>query len=128
MTRPENTDEYIAGCSADVQPLLRLVRETIKSVAPQAKEIISYGMPAYRANGNLVHFAAAQKHIGIYPGPAAIVAFKDRLSAYKTSKGAIQFPFTEPLPLDLIAQITRHRVAADIEWAMTRKKNSPERR
>jgi uncharacterized protein YdhG (YjbR/CyaY superfamily) len=122
MHRPENTEEYIASFPVDVQALLQQVREAIKKAAPQAKEIISYGMPAYRANGNLIHFAAAQKHIGIYPGPAAIVVFKDELSAYKTSKGAIQILLTEPLPLGLIARITRHRVAADMEWAMNRTK------
>lgn len=102
-------DEYIAGFPAEVQEKLRAMRATIHAAAPDATEKISYMMPTFFLNGNLVHFAAFQKHIGFYPAPRGIEQFKDELSRYKGAKGSVQFPLDQPLPLDLIDRIVRFR-------------------
>jgi uncharacterized protein YdhG (YjbR/CyaY superfamily) len=107
---PTNIDEYIAAQPKEVQPLLQKIRATINESAPQAKETISYQMPAFKQNGILVYFAAFKDHISFFPTGSAVEAFKDRLSAYKTSKGTIQLPLDEPLPLDLIKEIVLFRV------------------
>ena len=109
----ETVDEYIASCSAEIRPVLEEVRAAIRAELPDgAVECISYQMPTYRVNGtNAVHFAAAKAHVGLYPTPDAVTEFAPKLSRYKTSKGAIQFPFEEPMPLDLIREITAFRVA-----------------
>jgi uncharacterized protein YdhG (YjbR/CyaY superfamily) len=86
------------------------MRKAIKEEAPQATEAISYQMPTFKLNGNLVHFAAYKKHIGFYPTPSAIEAFREKLSSYKTSKGAIQFPIDKSLPIDLIKDMVKYRV------------------
>ena len=86
------------------------MRKTIKAAAPKAEELISYQMPAYKFKGVLVYFAAFEKHIGFYATPTGHVAFKKELSTYKTGKGSIQFPLTEPLPLDLVKRIVQFRV------------------
>ena len=87
------------------------MRATIKAVAPGAGETIRYGIPTFTLDGNLVHFAAYKKHIGFYPASSGIRAFKKELSAYKTSRGTVQFPIDKPLPLALIKKIVRFRVA-----------------
>ena len=110
-------DEYIAGFPEDIQKKLQEIRATIKSAAPDAQEKISYQMPTFYLKGNLVHFAAYTTHIGFYPAPSGIEAFKNELSAYKNSKGAVQFPINEPLPLDLIRRITIYRVAENLKRA-----------
>ncbi|MEP7292724.1 MAG: DUF1801 domain-containing protein [Chloroflexota bacterium] len=108
---PVTIDEYIAAYAAEVQPLLQAMRQAIKSAAPQAEEIISYGVPCFRLNKkNLVNFGAAKSHIGFYPTPAAIEAFKEQLSVYKGAKGSVQFPFNQPLPLDLVSEMVKFRV------------------
>lgn len=109
-TTPANIDEYIATFPGEVQVILEKLRQTIRKAAPDASEKISYRMPTFYLNGNLVHFAAYQKHIGFYPTPSAIMAFKDELEKYKTSKGAIQFQVGEPLPLSLVKKIVVYRV------------------
>lgn len=104
-------DTYINGFPADVHERLTTVRELIREIAPQATERICMRMPTYDLNGKwLVHFAGFEKHIGFYPQPEGIVAFKDKLTDYKTSKGAVQFPLDKPLPLELIREIIRYRV------------------
>ena len=103
-------DEYIDGFPADVQSRLRKMRATIRRAAPMATEKIAYRMPTYYLDGNLVHFAAFQHHIGFYPAPRGIAAFRDALSKYKGAKGSVQFPHDEPLPLALIAKIVEFRV------------------
>ena len=108
-------DEYIAGFPEDIQKKLQELRETIKAAAPEAQEKISYQMPTFYLNGNLVHFAAHTSHIGFYPAPSGIEAFKRELAGYKNSKGAVQFPINEPLPLDLIRRITIYRVAENLK-------------
>ena len=107
----QSIDEYIAGFPPDTQALLETVRATIKAAAPGAAERISYGMPAFALHGPLVYFAALKNHIGFYPTPSGIEAFKDETSMYKSTKGALQFPLNQPLPLDLIRRIVEFRVA-----------------
>jgi len=103
-------DEYIALFPDDVRDILEQVRKTIRKAAPDAREKISWQMPTFWQHKNLVHFAAAKSHIGFYPGESAVRVFAHKLTGYKTSKGAIQFPLSEPMPYDLIAEITRFRV------------------
>lgn len=98
-------DEYIKGFPRDVRKILEKVRETIRGAAPAAVEKISYRMPTYWMNGNLVHFAGCKNHIGFYPTPGAITAFQKELSPYETSKGAVQFPIDRPMPLALIRKM-----------------------
>lgn len=115
--KPKNIDEYILGFQPEIQILLETLRSTIKKAAPEAKEVISYNMPAYRQNGILVYFAANKNHIGFYPTSAPIQVFSEELKAYKTSKGAIQFPMDKPLPLGLITKIVEFRKLEDSEKA-----------
>lgn len=110
-------DEYIAGFSPEVQRLLEQVRLTIKAAAPQAQETISYAIPTFSLNGHLVHFAAFKNHIGFYPVPSGVEAFKDELAAFKCGKGSAQFPFNRPLPLDLISRIVEFRVVENLQKA-----------
>jgi uncharacterized protein YdhG (YjbR/CyaY superfamily) len=100
-------DAYIREQSKTIQPRLNYIRNTIRIAIPEAEERISWSMPTYWKGRNIIHFAAAKKHIGIYPGPEAITAFTDRLKDYKTSKGAIQFPNNRDLPLELVSEIAR---------------------
>lgn len=103
--------EYIAGFSAEVQILLVQIRDTIKEVAPDAEETISYAIPAFRLNKkNLVYFAAFKKHIGLYPAPTTVEEFKVDFAPYKTSKGTVQFPLDRPIPLALIKKIVRYLI------------------
>jgi uncharacterized protein YdhG (YjbR/CyaY superfamily) len=122
MTRktPRNIDDYLSGYPKHVQRLLTQMRLTIKRAAPQATEKISYGIPTFALEGNLVHFAAFKNHIGFYPTPSVISAFSQELSSYKCSKGAVQFPLDEPLPLTLVSRMVEFRVKEKI---MKRKKN-----
>ncbi|MDP4223423.1 MAG: DUF1801 domain-containing protein [Bacteroidota bacterium] len=107
---PETINEYITNSPVNIQERLKKLNETIKHTAPEAKEKISYGMPAYTLNGILVYFAAHTNHIGFYPYPSAVEAFKKELTGYNTAKGSIQFPNDKPLPLDLIKRIVEFRV------------------
>jgi len=113
-------DAYIASFPPDIQERLQTVRATIHAAAPDAEERISYLMPAFTLNGNLVYFAALKRHIGFYPTASGIAAFKDELAGYEMSTGAVRFPFSEPLPLDLITKIVRFRVAQNLEKAAAR--------
>ncbi|CCH55756.1 Domain of unknown function DUF1801 [Fibrisoma limi BUZ 3] len=121
-TKPNTIDEYIALFPANVQTVLQQVRATIRKAAPEAQETIKYAMPTYVLNGNLVYFAAFQHHIGFYATPTGNEAFKEDLSGYKTGKGSIQFPLSQPMPLDLITKIVTFRVHQNQEWAMAKKK------
>jgi uncharacterized protein YdhG (YjbR/CyaY superfamily) len=107
---PKNIEEYIAGFPRDVQEILKQIRTTIKKAAPDAEEAIKYRIPTFVLNGNLVHFAAFKSHIGFYPTPSGIEAFKDELSGYESAKGSVQFPIDEPIPLILIEKIVKFRV------------------
>ena len=110
-TRPAFTtiDEYIAGFPAEIQEKLREMRRVIHETAPEATEKISYQMPTFFLNGNLVHFAAFKNHIGFYPAPTGLDAFKEEISKYPNSKGAVQFPMDRPIPFDLVRRIVEYR-------------------
>jgi uncharacterized protein YdhG (YjbR/CyaY superfamily) len=104
-------DEYIAGFPEDIQKKLQELRRVIHETAPQATEKISYQMPTFFLNGNLVHFAAFKNHIGFYPAPTGLDAFKDEIAQYLHSKGAVQFPLDKPIPFDLVRRIVVYRVS-----------------
>lgn len=108
-------NEYISTFSPALQQILEQVRNTIKKAAPNAKEIISYGMPAFKQNHVLVYFAAHKNHIGFYPTPSGVKAFQKELAGYKFSKGTVQFPLDKPMPLQLINNIVKFRVKEDEE-------------
>lgn len=104
-------EEYINTSPQDVQSILQKMRQTIRKAAPEATEAISYQMPTFKLNGkNLVHFAAFKNHIGFYPIPSGIEAFKKELSPYKRGKGSVQFPIDKPIPYDLVKKIVIFRV------------------
>ena len=109
-SQPKDIDEYIAGFPADVQKKLKKIRATIRKAAPEAEEAIKYAIPTFVLNGNLVHFAAFQNHIGFYPTPNGMEEFKEELSAYESGKGSAQFPLDEPVPYDLITRVVKYRV------------------
>jgi uncharacterized protein YdhG (YjbR/CyaY superfamily) len=121
-TLPKTIDEYIAGFPQEIQKILEKLRATIRKAAPGATETISYQMPTFTLKGNLVHFAAYKNHIGFYPVPSGIEAFRTELARYKQGRGSVQFPIGEPLPLDLIAQIVKFRVQENLEKAAARGK------
>ncbi|SHI23580.1 Uncharacterized conserved protein YdhG, YjbR/CyaY-like superfamily, DUF1801 family [Sporobacter termitidis DSM 10068] len=104
-------DGYIAQYPPEVRERLQALRRTIGAAAPDASEKISWAMPTFYLNGNLVHFAAFKSHIGFFPGAEGIEAFRDKMQEYSVSKGGVQFPFARPLPLELIAEIVRFRAA-----------------
>jgi uncharacterized protein YdhG (YjbR/CyaY superfamily) len=118
----ENIDSYIAEFSGDIQKKLNDMRNTIRKAAPEAGEAIKYSMPTFTLHGNLVHFAAFKNHIGFYPAPRGIDAFKKELSRYEGSKGTIKFPLDSPLPLALISRIVKFRVKDNLEKAKRKKK------
>lgn len=103
-------EEYFSEFPSDVQEILQAMRQTIQAAAPEATEAISYQIPTFKLNGNLVHFAAFKNHIGFYPGSSGISAFKEELLAYEISKGTVRFPIAEPIPLDLVGRIVEYRV------------------
>ncbi len=107
-------DEYIAQFPEDVQKILQKVRKTIRNVAPDAQEKINYGIPTFTLNGNLVHFAGFKSHIGFYPTPSGIEKFKKELSKYEGAKGSVKFALVQPIPFDLIKEITEFRVKEQI--------------
>lgn len=107
-SEPSKTiDSYIAAQPENVRPILNQIRDTLRKTLPNAEERISWSMPTYRDKYNIIHFAAHKKHIGLYPGEKAIEYFADRLSEYRTSKGAIQFPYDKTIPFELIAEIAK---------------------
>lgn len=107
---PETIDAYIASFPPEVRSILFEMRRVVAEAAPMATERIRYGIPTFHWKENLVHFAGYRRHIGFYPTPTGIEAFQDRLASLKTSRGAVQFPLAEPIPYDLVAEITRWRV------------------
>lgn len=107
---PSSIDEYITDFPANIQSILIELRQIIQKAAPDATEKISWGMPTFYLKGNLIHFAAHKKHIGLYPGAEAIEFFAKDMQAYKTSKGAIQLPLDKPLPLELVTKITEFNI------------------
>jgi len=119
----KSIDEYISQFSPDIQELLQKLRDIIKESAPDAEEKISYQMPTFALYGNLVHFAAFKNHIGFYPAPSGISAFKDELSEYKTAKRSVQFPFEKPIPYELVEKIVKYRVAENVKLKEEKLKN-----
>jgi len=115
MAKPTTIDAYIETFPMDVQAKLRQVRAALKQAAPDATEVISYGIPAYKQNGMLVWFGAHTNHIGFYPRGSGIEEFKKELSGYKSAKGSVQFPLDGPMPLDLIAKIVKFRIAENLQ-------------
>lgn len=114
-------DKYIATFPKDVQVLLNKIRETIQKAAPKAEQKISYAMPTFYLEGNLVHFAGYKNHIGFYPAPSGLKAFEAEISKYKNSKGAVQFPIDKALPLSLITKIVKFRVKENLEKINSKK-------
>lgn len=110
MRHFQSVEEYLASFPKRVRDALGPLRSTIKQAAPDAEEVISYNMPAFKRNGMLVWYGAHKDHIGFYPRASAILAFKKELAGYKTSKGAVQFPVEEAIPASLVKKIVRFRV------------------
>jgi uncharacterized protein YdhG (YjbR/CyaY superfamily) len=119
---PQTIDEYIAGFPQDAQEILLKIRQIVRETAPGATETISYQMPTFRLEGALVHFAAFKKHIGFYPVPSGIEAFKEELAEYITGKGTLQFPLDRPIPYDLIRRVVEYRVQENLAKAAVKKK------
>ena len=117
-----NIDEYIAGYPEEVQEILKKVRVTIRKAAPDAEEAIKYRLPTYVLKGNLVHFGAFRKHIGLYATSTGHAKFRKELSAYQGAKGSVQFPLDKPIPYDLISRIVKLRVKENLAAAATKKK------
>lgn len=115
-----NIDEYIADFPDDVQKSMEKVRAAIRKAAPRAEEAISYQIPTFKLNGNLIHFAGYRHHIGLYPGTRAIEEFKDELTGYKLAKGTVQFPLDKPIPVGLITKITKFCVQRNLAKTKTR--------
>ena len=119
-----NIEEYIAGFPKHIQEILEKLRDTIRKAAPEAEETINYAIPTFTLKGNLVHFAAFKNHIGFYPAPSGIEAFKKELSIYEGAKGSIKFPIDKPLPLSLITKIVKFRVKENEARALAKKTKS----
>ena len=115
-------DEYIATFPAEIQQLLQAIRATIRAAAPAATEKISYQMPTFAQQGNLIHFAAFKNHIGMYPAPSGIEAFQEELAPYAGAKGSIRLPLDQPIPHELISKIVRFRVNENLAKAAAKKK------
>ena len=110
MRIAENVEEYICRYPEHVQAKLQQIRALVFELVPDAEESIAYGMPTFKKNGLLTHFAAYKYHVGLYPGPEALAAFKADISKYKNAKGSVQFPLNELLPVDLIKRIVEYRI------------------
>jgi uncharacterized protein YdhG (YjbR/CyaY superfamily) len=119
----ETIDDYIKTFPDNVQQILQKIRATIREAAPEAAEAISYQMPTFKLNGNLVHFAAFNNHIGLYPPPSGTQAFQNELSRYKRGKGSVRFPLDEPMPYDLVRKIVTFRMKE--QQAKKRRPTSP---
>ncbi|MDF2926177.1 MAG: hypothetical protein K0R57_5091 [Paenibacillaceae bacterium] len=124
-TAYETVDGYISQFPEEIQDKLQALRRVIREAAPEAAEKISYQMPTFALHGNLVHFAAFKKHVGFYPAPSGIEAFKEELAVYKSSKGAVQFPLDQPVPYDLVRRIVEYRAAENMEKARSKSKKQP---
>jgi len=117
-----SVNEYFKTLSGDTLKKMQQVRQVIREAAPEAEEKISYAIPTFYLHGNLVHFAAFKNHIGFYPGSSGIQAFDEELTSYKRAAGSVQFPLSEPMPINLIKKIVRYRVKENMEAAKQKKK------
>jgi len=124
VATPKNIDEYIASFSPDVQAILERIRLTIKQAAPEAKETISYKIPAFTLDGTLVYFAAFKKHIGFYPPVRGDAKLEKSTSRYAGEKGNLQFPLDQPIPYCLIERIVKLRVKQNLSKARAPRKGS----
>lgn len=115
--KPQNIDEYLNSFNPNLKIKLQKLRSVILEAAPQCTEAMSYQMPTFKLNGNLVHFAAYKNHIGFYPSPSAIIAFSKDLEPFELSKGTIRFSINDELPLDLISKIVKFRVIQNMNKA-----------
>ena len=106
-------DEYIGKFEPEIQKTLNEIRKLIKTEVPEATEKMSYGIPTFYLNGNLMHFATFKDHYSIFPSPTGIVAFDKLLAPYRTGKGTLSFPLDKPLPWDIIHKVIRIRVKAN---------------
>jgi len=120
QTTPKDIDEYIARYPEDIQEILEKIRMTIREAAPEADERISYQIPTFALESNLVHFAAYKNHIGFYPTPSGIEEFEEELSFYVGGKGSVKFPLDNPIPYDLITKIVRFRVKENLQRVETK--------
>ena len=107
---PATIDEYIATFPPDVQAILEKIRSTVRDAAPQAAEKISYKMPAFALDGDLIYFAAFKKHIGVYPPVRGDAKLNKELARYRGEKGNLKFPLDEPIPYELITRVVKSRV------------------
>ena len=124
---PADIDDYIDGFAPNVQKILQKIRKTIQKAAPGAEEAISYQIPTFKLNGNLIYFAGFQNHVSVYPAPRGAKDFKEELAVYEGGKGTVRFSLNEPIPYDLITRITKYRVQQNVEAAATRARNSKRR-
>ena len=119
---PKTVDEYLATFPPETKILLKKIRAKIKAAAPQAEEMISYGIAGYKYHGILIYFAGFTNHVSMYPAPRGTEIFKKELSRYKGGKGTVQFPLDKPLPLKLITRIVKFRATINVEKAKAKKK------
>lgn len=126
MIKYTSVQEYISTFLPDTQILLETLRKAIQQAAPEAEEVISYNMPAFKLHGMLVYYAGYDKHIGFYPTPSGIEAFRKELSVLKNAKGSVQFPLDQPLPLDLVTRIVQFRVQENRSLAALKSKKKKE--
>jgi len=124
MTKAASVDAYIRSFPPSTQTLLNQIRKTIRTAAPDAEEVISYGIAGYKQNGMLIFFAGFANHIGVYPAPRTAPLFKKELEQYKGGKGTVQFPLNEPLPLDLIKRMVKYRLQQNEEKKLSPKKKA----
>jgi len=120
--QPGNIDGYIAGFAGEIRKKLEEMRMIVKKAAPGAEETINYGVPTLILSGNLVHFGGFKNHIGFYPAPSGIEAFKKELSVYEGAKGSVKFPVDKPLPAALITKIVKFRIKENLEKAKQKSK------
>jgi len=113
--RPTTIDEYIENQSIAIRPFMEKLRQLVNKNAPDAQEVISYGMPAYKLHGMLLYFAAFTNHYSLFAFPNAIIAFKDKLKGYDLSKGTIKFSYNKPVPVKLITEIVKYKVNENIK-------------
>ena len=116
----QSIDDYVQTFPIETQKKLQSIRKLIRKLAPEAEEKISYQIPTFYLNGNLVHFAAFKSHIGFYPTPSGISSFEKELSKYKQGKGSVQFPLDQPIPMDLIRRIVEFRLEKNRKKAMAK--------
>ena len=116
-------DEYIELFDPNIQKTLKEIRDFIKKEAPEATEKISYGMPTFYLNGNLVHFAAFKDHYGFFPSPSGIEAFEKEYAPYRSGKGTLRFPFDQPIPWEIIQKVIHFRIKENINKVGKRERN-----